>query len=87
VIVWVVLGAFVGVYVARQVAVVELTVVRVQGLPLNVPLPLLVKATVPVGVWPAPPVTVAVQVVATPARTLLGLQLTLVLEVGFAPAT
>ena len=84
---WVVLAAFVGVYVARQVAVVELTVVRVQGLPLNVPLPLLVKVTVPVGVWPAPAVTVAVQVVATPARTLLGLQLTLVLEVGFAPAT
>ena len=84
---WDVLAAFVGVYVARQVAVVELTVVRVQGLPLNVPLPLLVKVTVPVGVWPAPPVTVAVHVVATPARTVLGLQFTVVLEEGFAPAT
>jgi len=58
----------VGVNVAKQLAVVELTVVRLHGEPVNDPaaVPVLLKDAVPPGVVaPAPPVslTKAVQVV------------------------
>jgi len=58
---------------------------RVQGEPVNVPVPLLVKVTVPVGVVGVAEVsvTVAVQVVDAPKATLEGLQDTDVV-VGFA---
>ena len=50
--------------------------VRVQGEPVNVPVPLLVKVTVPAGVVGVVEVsvTVAVQVVDAPKATVEGLQ-------------
>ena len=50
--------------------------VREQGEPVNVPVPLLVKVTVPVGVVGVAEVsvTVAVQVVDAPKATVEGLQ-------------
>jgi len=70
--------------VAAQLAVLESTVVNVQGLPVKAPVPEVVKLTVPVGVvgLPEVSVTVAVQLVLTPANTLFGEQLTVVV-VGF----
>ena len=61
----------------------------VQGLPVKAPVPEVVKLTVPVGVvgLPEVSVTVAVQLVPTPARTLGELQLTEVLVGTFAAVT
>ena len=58
---------------------------NVHGEPVNVPVPLLVKVTVPVGVVGVAEVsvTVAVQVVDAPKATVEGLQDTTVV-VGFA---
>ena len=67
---------------AEQLALLEFIVVKVHGLPLKLPAPEVEKLTLPVGVLLVPDavsVTVAVQVVETPARTLVGLQLTVVL--------
>ena len=78
-----------GVYVAAQL--VELPVPeRVQLVGLNVPAPLLVKVTVPVGVVFVPTsvsLTVAVQVVDVPGGTVEGEQLTLVLVERFVTVT
>ena len=56
---------------------------RVQGEPVNVPVPLLVKVTVPVGVVGVAEVsvTVAVQDVDAPKATVEGLQDTVVVVV------
>jgi hypothetical protein len=57
---------------------------RVHGEPVNVPVPVLVQETVPVGVIAVPvevSVTVAVHVVDAPTATVDGLQLTLVVVV------
>ena len=61
----------------------------VQGLPVKAPVPEVVKLTVPVGVvgLPEVSVTVAVQLVPTPTRTLGELQLTEVLVGTFAAVT
>jgi len=69
----------VGVYVTEQDALDPLPE-SVQLAELKVPLPLLMKETLPVGVVGVPvvSVTVAVQVVLTPTGTLVGVQLTLV---------
>src|SRR2546422_4535169 len=68
-----------GVYVTEQDALDPLPE-SVQLAELKVPLPLLMKETLPVGVVGVPvvSVTVAVQVVLTPTGTLVGVQLTLV---------
>ena len=76
----------VGVYVAVQLAELPAPE-RVQLVGLNVPAPLLVKLTVPVGVVFVPTsvsVTVAVQLVGVPSGTLDGEQLTLVVVERFA---
>ena len=78
--------AAVGVYVTEQVAELP-EPERVQLAALKVPVPLLVKVTVPVGVVFVPTsvsVTVAVQVVDVPSDTVVGEQLTLVLVERFA---
>jgi hypothetical protein len=77
------------VYVTEQVAVGPAPL-NVQLVGLNVPLPLLVKLTVPVGVIGAPvslSVTVAVQVVETPAATVGGEQSTVVIVERFVTVT
>ena len=66
---------------AEQLAELAVGVPRVHGDPVNVPVPLLVKATVPVGALWVPvavSVTVAVQLVGALTGTELGEQLTLV---------
>ena len=61
----------------------EVAFVSVHGLPLKVPVEDVENVTVPLGAEAVPAgwvsVTVAVQIVATPARTVLGLQVTVVL--------
>jgi hypothetical protein len=78
-----------GVYVTEQVAVGPAPL-KVQLAGLNVPLPLLVKLTVPVGVIGVPvslSVTVAVQVVGAPAGTVGGEQSTVVAVERFVTVT
>ena len=79
-IVWMPVPNAVGVYVTEQLAAAPLPE-RVQLVGLKVPVPLLVKLTVPVGVVgeAVVSVTVAVQVVGLPTETVYGVQLTLVL--------
>jgi len=69
--------AVLGVIVAEQLAVVALTVVRVHGVPLNVPVavPVFVNATVPAGVDAVPAdvsFTNAVHVTSCPTDTDVG---------------
>ena len=64
--VWVPVEMIVGVYVALQLAELAVGLPSVQGEPVNVPVPLLVNETVPVGALVVPPdvsVTVTLQVV------------------------
>jgi len=69
---------------AKQLEVVALIVVRVQGVPVKVPVadPVLLKATVPAGALVVPAVelsfTNAVQVVVCPTAIEFGVQLTMV---------
>src|SRR5438132_169651 len=73
-----------GTIVAEQLEVVALTVVKLQGVPLKVPvaLPVFVNATVPVGVLAVPAVEVsltkAVQVVAWLTKIVEGEHVTVV---------
>jgi len=73
-----------GTIVAWQLAVVALTVVKVQGVPLNVPVavPVFVNATVPAGVLAVPAaaasLTNAVQVTVCPVDTDVGVHETTV---------
>jgi len=77
------------VYVTWQLAVVELTVVSVQGDVVNVPVPLLAQDTVPVGVV-APVLdvsfTVAVHVAALLIAIVDGVH-EMVVGVGWSPPT
>jgi len=74
----------VGVIDAEQLAVVELTVVKLHGVPMNVPatVPLFVNATVPAGVEAEPAADVsftkAVQVTDCPMTALAGMHVTVV---------
>ena len=71
-----------GVYVTEQVAAAPAPVSVQLAAGLKVPLPLLAKVTVPLGVIGVPvslSVTVAVQVVETPAGTVGGVQSTVVI--------
>ena len=74
----------VGVYVTLQLAELAVGLPSVHGEPVKVPVPLLVKLTVPVGALVVPPdvsVTVAVHVVAALTGTEEGEQLTPVVVV------
>ena len=74
----------VGVYVTLQLAEFTVGLPRVHGEPAKVPVPLLVKLTVPVGALAVPAevsVTVAVHVVAALTGTVDGEQLTAVVVV------
>jgi hypothetical protein len=73
-----------GVYVTEQLLADGLMLTVVQGLPVNVPKPLVVKRTVPTGVEGNPgavSVTTAVQAVAWPTETVDGLHETVVVVV------
>lgn len=81
--VWVPVPTAMGVYVTWQLAEVPVPD-RVQLAPLKLPLPLLAKPTVPVGVMMFPvevSETVAVQVLAWFTATTLGVQVTVVVVV------
>ncbi len=84
-------AAFVGVYVTAQLLLLAVGEPRVQVVLLKPPAPELAKVMVPAGadcpVVPEASVTVAVQVVPTPASTVLGLQATVVVELRLLTLT